>query len=320
MEATDGVLRGRVRGRDGSPLRNAVLRVSWLPQSAARRAETERATLPAYSTLVKADSAGHYVACGVPRDAQVFVVAADESRRSGVVAVRLVGRVVGRLDLVAADPGATAKIHGVVVRADRSPVAGALVGLRGVEGAEVRADTAGRFELDGVPQHSIQLRIRSIGLIAAEPVVAPTESPFDVGELEMRGVSAELEQVLVLGRVMSARQLEFEERRMIYVGEFYDEAFLTRLPALSAYNFPSTTVIPTQHDRYGVRIQLRSGMFMKCFPKFFIDGVMIGVPRDSYEEMALLRPAKRVEIYLSRYAPAQYADPNDCGAVVLWYR
>jgi hypothetical protein len=34
----------------------------------------------------------------------------------------------------------------------------------------------------------------------------------------------------------------------------------------------------------------------------------------------LLRTAQRIEIYRAQFAPAEFADPEGCGSIVIWTR
>jgi hypothetical protein len=67
------------------------------------------------------------------------------------------------------------------------------------------------------------------------------------------------------------------------------------------------------------RTQLRRGID-PCYPRFFIDGVDFGVPRDGVEEAELLRLAKRIEIHEASFMPGRFTDFNGCGVVLIWTR
>jgi len=326
LDQSVGVLQGNVVTASGRPASRAALRIQWVPTFVRPAPGRSRViTVPTPSILMNADSTGRFVACGVPREGEMVVVAAREDEATNEIRVRLVGQVLGRLDLRLGRPEIRSTISGRVVRTGGAPIAEARVQIIGDSLNVARTDADGRFTLGGVPRRSVQLQVRSLGLVASLPVLVPDAELTDIGEVEMKPVSADLEQMLVFGRLMTRDQLAFEERRAIYTGDFYDESYLERIPSISAYNFPSTTVKPAAHDRFGTRIQLRaaaSGLMGGgvCWPKFFVNGVMVGILRDSHEESQILRPAKRVEIYLARHSPAAYFDPDGCGAVVVWYR
>jgi hypothetical protein len=55
-----------------------------------------------------------------------------------------------------------------------------------------------------------------------------------------------------------------------------------------------------------------------CLPAYFVDGVQFGAIYDGVEEEALLRIAKRIEIYKSDEIPMEYLSASTCGLVFIW--
>src|SRR5690606_5629601 len=100
---------------------------------------------------------------------------------------------------------------------------------------------------------------------------------------------------------------------------FLDEADLTRFPMLSANILSAVSTKVRSSGGSSPRTLLRSAFSSgTCAPRFFVDGLDFGVPRDGFEEMSLYARAKRVEVYDGAYMPARYTDLNGCGVVLIW--
>jgi hypothetical protein len=196
-----------------------------------------------------------------------------------------------------------------------------------------------------VPERSTQLWVRVIGYTprTVDLVVAPPET--DIGDIRLDRVQ-ELPGRLIEGRLVSESEFLFEERRKSGVGVYFDSTWLSNLPRVTAAALASKTTMiragsmrtPNARATGGETVLLRSstmaGMLDGCNPRVYLDGVSIGsqsLPRSADPRghprggavtpeylQELLRLAKRIEVYQAQHAPAEFADPDGCGSLVIW--
>lgn len=310
LAATDGLLMGLVSGLDGVPRPGAIVRVTWT-QNGTADPEDRRADEVA-SARTRTD--GMYALCGVPRRADLRVVASHGGDSSGVVTLRLTGRVAARQDLAVAPGLETAVLVGRVLRATGEPVADATVTAVGDPGRTARTTSGGEFRIDSVPLRTTQLSVRASGLLPNVAVARPASGGqgFDLLDaVPLFPIDSDRTRVMVFGAAVSGEERAFEERRLIYRGAFFDADQLSRVHFVDASSLFSNDVAL----RRGSLIRL---VRSSCNPLLFVDGFAMSRQLDYYRELEMVRRARRIEIYEPRFMPEEFHDPLLCGSVVIW--
>jgi hypothetical protein len=240
-----------------------------------------------------------------------------------------------------ADRGLTTVVTGTVRtrRRDRS----IRVEVWGDTTRTVRVDSAGNFRIAGVPRRSGQLYVRAVGQVPRVVTIEPLGPTLDVGEIRLEDAAVALQAMTIRERELTRERLAFEERSRGAFGVFYDSAFLARAPRVTAALLASksTSVRPgvsvRATDIVGEIVVLRRPVNFayvdSCYPRIYLNGNYLSTqePKETlmgqYEAMIppdmmkeLLRTAKRIEIYEAQDAPAEFVDPEGCGAIVIWTR
>lgn len=330
--AAAGVLRGTVVDRRGD-YRSGVEVIAVWDEPLLRGGELVMDTRTAVDTT---DEVGTYTLCGVPIAGRGVLRAATGALRSGDIVFAPEGDAVIRRDLRIADATETSTVTGRVVG---RRVRGAAVELWGDTLRSVETDADGRFRLGGIPRRSGQLYLRAIGqtprLIAIDPL-GPT---LDIGEVTLEDLPVALQPMTIRERMLVRERLEFEERRKSGVGVFFDSTFLVSLPRVSARALAAESQLVragaqrSMAATVGEVVMLRSntvqGVTSDCYPRVWLNGTPQSSQRPlrggegmiTPDYMAqLLRTAKRIEVYQAAFAPAQFYDPDGCGALVIWTR
>ena len=308
-----GVLRGEIRDPDGSPRSGIFVGAVW--SEAILTAGGLGGQL--VGSIDTTDAAGFFSLCGVPRETDFFVRAGTDTLGTGDLSLSLHGRAAARHDLMIGDRRRTARLTGRVTTERGRPIPSVVVDVPGDTAHGERADSAGRFELDGLPQRTTQLFVRAIGFTPRLVIVDVGTDEIELPDIVLDPLPIELAEMRVVAEARTLEELGFRERQRSGRGIFIDEEALTRFPVISANVL---TMLGTGVRTTGgvwPRTMLRRGI-EPCFPRFFVDGVDFGVPRDGIEEADLLRLGKRIEIHEAAFMPARFTDFNGCGVVLIW--
>lgn len=318
-----GVLFGTVRNAvSGNPVRDAVVRVSWLrfrgrgPDGRARRADVVEESLDAVT-----DGSGVYYACGLPTSSDVTVRAlavldgAPDTLASGELAGEIGRRRIRRRDLLVGGRR-TGIVVAQVSGPDGAPLAGARV--HAGDGEPVTADVGGRALLHAVPTGTRAVAARRIGFAPGDVTVEVTEA--DTAHVRIR--LATVPQQLAAVRVRGVRRLvEVEQRARSGFGRLVTGEQLARSPTLHAVFRQVPGVRTTGSSiRFGVIGRQISAMGAgECMMSVYVDG-----RRGTMDELQLFAPADllAVEVYpRGIHAPQMYVRPEDmaaCGVVLVW--
>ena len=315
--ADSGFVYGTVReAKDGRPVGDAVVTLTWLELQARRR------TLEQYEWRADArtDRSGTYGICGVPLGATLRVWAAAESLSSGTIDV--VARRVQRRDLTlgALNDG---RGVGVVVGHVTDSAANPVVNARAIsDGLEVRTDDDGRFMMRDVPTGTRQLSLVAIGYAPAALVVDVAAGDTTVVSASMASVRT-LDVVNVRARTSYGHLIArgIEERRRVGLGYITDSttigshgtlaSLFAQAPAVRIRRAGTSFLV-----MFPVRVQRVPGENL-CMAAVWIDG------RASDQSfLNALRPDEiaAIEVY-SRFLilPMDFMGKNDgCGVIAVW--
>lgn len=311
-----GIVFGRTMASDGATrLAGAQVELQW------ERLEMRRDTIPKYDTrVVRSDSAGDYVVCGVQEFGPAGVIAVAPGLRSS--ALLLPGDVVPvrRADLLLGATADTARVlvEGIVQDTDGQPVPDATISIDGVL-ASVLSGADGRFRMANVPTGTRMLSARKVGLL---PYLAPLDVlDRGVGNLVVaveRGVTIEGVRITARSTVSRDRR-EFEERVRTGLGQVMDSTMLAKFPRLQSAlrQYPAVQVATANN---GIEFTLL-GRFgsggVRCRAYIYVDGVL-----ESSAYLALLPPENIAvtELFTSdAYAPARFRSLGDsCAVLLVW--
>jgi hypothetical protein len=320
LEAGQSILIGEVRGPGFVPRPGVGVNARWT-ETILGTGVFERRMVASADT---SDAAGMYALCGLPSGSEVALRAVgDGGTRSGEI-ILPVRDVAQRRDLVVSPPGTTGRVTGRVLGPGGTPIAAAVVAVGGDSSASVRAREDGGFTLEGIPRRSLQLVARAVGFVPALTDIQLTDAELGIDDIELARVPPELEAVIVEGRRVTARQLEFETRRRRGLGMFISDEQLARmpmptvtavaslLPRTRAVGAGSKTMLMLQRQSFG-----GGQITTTCNPRFYVDGYDNGY-LDAEEQEWLIRRAKRMEVYPAQTAPPRYNDFDGCGVVLIW--
>ncbi|MBT8489189.1 MAG: carboxypeptidase-like regulatory domain-containing protein [Gemmatimonadetes bacterium] len=219
-------------------------------------------------------------------------------------------------------------IRGWVLRADRTPIAGAAVLLRVEDGVLLARTTTGddgRFELDAVAGEGLVLHAEHLGFAAWEtaPFDLAADADLDV-LIQMQFAPIPLDELRVQARRQqnTRRLADFERRKELraFGGYFLEEGDIARRAASRPSNLvleaPGMTVrpVPGPFDRWIV-------MSGDCPATVYVDGVRINQMNASVDEYLELPRIAGVEVYpRAMSAPPQFmhGPGPECGTVLYW--
>ena len=310
-----GILRGELRDARSNAAAGIFVGAVWAQATIARSGVSNELI----GTVDTTDSAGAFALCGVPTGSTFLLRAGDDSFGTGELVIDI-GEVPMRFMELVVGPsaGSTSAVGRVTGGRDRV-LSNATVSVPGdtILGARVGAD--GRFVVNALPPRSTQLFIRAIGFMPKYQLMNGAADALELGDVALTPVAQELAERRITARATSLEQLEFRQRQETGLGIFLDEERLARYPTISATSLANESItIRTTGGRYP-RTQLRRGADT-CLPRFFLDGVDWGIPRDGVEEGVIIRNAVRIEVYEAAFMPARYTDFNGCGVVLVWTR
>jgi len=335
--ATEGLLVGQLRDRNGVPRSDVTVRATWT-RSTLRAGATQHEPREVTAT---SEARGRYVLCGLPvgdglvADGETVVTRSPVSLRaqggavaSGAVTVTADSTWLRRRDLVVSRAADRTRLGGRVVDHLNRPIAGATVLVPGSDSLVARTTESGAWVLDGVPLHSLELSVRAIGYLPADVPLDPVAGRLTAGELRLDPLPQYLDPVVVRGRRVPSSEAAFEDRRRsLAFGTFLDSTTLKRQPVVT----PDFLAHRGKRARVAggtIALESNSGFAAlgTCFPRWFVDGVdygkVYGAARRAIAgiQNEVLRAAVRIEIYNAALAPAEFADFDGCGAVVVWTR
>ncbi len=350
-----GVIIGRVRDVDDqSSLPNASVSTEWTEFTL----DAGRMTRRRASATARSNAAGVYLLCGVPIQMTLDVRSGMAGSIAGPTSTLVDARLIGRLDfaisrrdsaardimrsdsaagavgaagaVVAATPGGTASLRGVVRDGDGRPLRDALVGVFGTQ-RSARTGSAGTFGIEGIPAGTRTVEVRSIGW-------QPLTFSMDFMTNAARDTSVSLGRhaqvlraVTVLGRGTraSADANGFEARRQEHVGHFITQEDIARQPAFDLIDVLAG--IPGVHIEYGKKgfptpyVHGTGSGF--CVPNFFLDNMPFQVDADApFADLNGMVPPETIigiEVYSSAsMIPPQYdkSSSTQCGSIVIWTR
>lgn len=317
MDADRGLVVGEVRDARGLPAAGAIIAARWSELVVGGAGPTAPVEYVAADTT---GPDGRFGLCGMRERSEVLVFGRHpDGRRTGTL-VLTVDPAVYAHDLVLGDAAQGVRVRGRVVNTGGAPVPRAdVLGSLATAGA-VRSDSLGRFEL-ATEAGSRQLVVRALGFAAALVDVRASAPQTDLGDIVLQPAPTLLDTMVIRARAMTREEAEFEYRRRTATGGFLTEEQLRRLPAITPNTVAalspgwvrgSASIAGSWGDIYFTRgIEL-------CKPRLFVNGFDWGERTSADEIRGLLQMAKRIEMYRAAFAPAEFADFNGCGALVVW--
>ncbi len=236
----------------------------------------------------------------------------------------------------------------VLVDSLERPIADAEVELVGTP-FRTRSDSAGRFNLRGVPVGAYRLQLRAVGYAPLVLDVQLTAEGLEGVEALLRPVAQELERVRIRASLTpTARHLiDFENRRKFGIGTFLDSTRLWAYGGPQAWYRAITAEVPGMRAMaYGGSLALargsrgptslskpmpagdggdqRRGAQKACYLRVIIDG-QIRYNTNVGETLFDVSnydgpPIVAAEVYSTAQLPAEFNRLSDysCGAIVLW--
>ena len=311
-----GIVFGRTMAADGSTrLGGAQVELQW--ETTELRADT----MPRYKTrVVRSDSAGDYVVCGVQEFGPAGVIAVAPTVRSA--ALLLPGDVVpirrANLMLGTTDIASRTSVQGTVQDAEGQPVSDAMITIDGVE-SSARSGADGRFRVAGVPTGTRMLSVRKVGIL---PYLAPidvlTRGVAAYTVMVERGVTIEGVRITAR-RSVSRDRREFEERARAGIGKVMDSTTIMQFPRLqSALRQYPALQVATANNGIDFTLLGRFGSGgVRCRAYIYVDGVV-----ESSAYLAVLPPENiaAMELFNSdALAPVRFRPlGNSCAVLLVW--
>lgn len=260
------------------------------------------------------------------------------------------------LAIMATEAGAQGEIAGRVMTRDslRRPVAGAEAGLPALRLGAV-TDSSGRYRLKGIPRGTHLLVMRAIGFrpessnvtIDGDEVVS-----WDVA-LSQESPTALPERVITAPEQVTARLVEFTERRKAGTGHFIERSQLVKAEGGLRQTGDFISTVPGVVVRRGSnkiwvasgravgtgcafcsmsasalnRADFAAGARPACFMDVYLDGAMVfdsRRPGDGLFDVNSVPPEHigGIEVYTSAaQVPAKYnRTGGGCGVLLIWTR
>ena len=215
-----------------------------------------------------------------------------------------------------------ATVSGSLLNHDsRTPIVGAHVAVLGT-GLGVNSDTAGRFELRGVPAGVRVLQARAVGYVVASWVVELGEGQILRQIFELAPRAIEVEAVTVTARDEGNNwrtEAGFEHRRLHGRGFFITRQQIQQRQAQNVSDLLRSVpgVMTTCRGRNCTVQMLRSTR--QCSPEYFLDGYPATFATGASFPIS---PAaiRGVEIYRDEFeVPAEFQRSNlRCGVIAIW--
>lgn len=213
---------------------------------------------------------------------------------------------------------AVGTIRGKVVDAEiGDPLPGAVIRIKGLPNAT--SDTAGRFEITGVPAGDAEVTIQVLGYETRKWKVGLSGGQNVDKTFPMEFTGEKLPEMVVTARAdkLVPRYVEFERRRDRGLGAYL------RWDEIKRKNF--NTVGEAARSIRGVRMNciqedftcyVRMSRTPNCNPQWWVDGVNVS----SFHESTPIRDIYGIEIYRGPgEVPGEFSGSNaGCGVIVLW--
>ncbi|MEO8560539.1 MAG: carboxypeptidase regulatory-like domain-containing protein [bacterium] len=297
----------------------------------------------------EADDAGRFVACGLPTNVPLAILATSGTTRSGEVELIVPETGVLERDLLIAEPMAAsdsapsgvasvalvqpaparryARLTGHVRREARDERVSAQVAIRGSDGAERMAvtDADGAFALDELPAGTRMLEVRAIGYQPKHVVVDLVAGETTALDVVLDNHVPVLDTLRVRAREPERDWTGFTERSRGPFGSFMNEARIKSMRLTTATDLlrtmPGVQIIPTVSARGGIITTRGANLFnTPCMPDVYVDGVQVPDGAASLDLYARPTELVGIELYVDMASvPVQY-HRGACGAVVVWTR
>ncbi|HEX5072485.1 MAG TPA: carboxypeptidase-like regulatory domain-containing protein [Gemmatimonadaceae bacterium] len=330
-----GLFLGYVRGADDSmPRPDAKLVLRWVDFVIRKKSiGREVSTIEASS-----GPSGLAAACGVPLGTPILVQAASADDSSGAFEITLPSSGLYHRDVFVAPLRRTlvattdslpavallsgaGRVRGRVMGATGRPISDATVTVWGTA-VETVTNQSGEFALGNLPGGTHTLEARALGF-------APSRQPVDIvsgtagdAAVELTNLGIMLDTIRVVSQRVFTRGLaDFERRKRMGFGRFFDEAEIGRrnpivltdlLRALSG-----VYVVPGQSGGDDVLMRGDRGT---CRPDLVIDGVRhVNDATFPVNTLVWASQLRAVEVYSrSTSVPMEFQSMTGCGAIVVW--
>jgi hypothetical protein len=311
-----GVLFGATYDSDFAGVPRLEVAAFW--QEAILRPNGIRAEIVAAADTT--NDAGGFVLCGIPRGGLVALRAGTAETGAELLEVGFRDRGLLRLDIAVGPAARRATIAGRVVDEAGVEIEGAVVVSVSFASVGTRTDHRGAFLLEGAPGRGSQLRVRKLGYEPRTVTLAVTSDRVETGTLVLRQLPPLLAEVIVSAAPISANRLAFEQRMRSGRGTFLTDSQVSRMPRIGARELVvrTTGLRSTPGPKPRLMMARDAHSSRPCQPVYFLDGSQFGSPFDGAEEEAVLRLAKRIEIYKYDEIPMEYLSASTCGLVFIW--
>jgi len=211
-----------------------------------------------------------------------------------------------------------ALIGSLVDRLTRRPVEGARVSVLGTPlGAST--DTAGRFDMSGVPAGIRVVQIRAIGYTISSWVVDLAEGQTLRQTFELEGRALRVDSIAVEAAQPDGWRSEggFDRRRARGGGWFITHEDILNRRAETVSDLMRTVPGVMTVCRGRTCTLTMSETTRPCSPEYFLDGFPATF---STGPSFPINQIRGVEIYISRFSvPAEFQRPNlQCGVIAIW--
>lgn len=334
-----GLVTGRVLTATSTPApRGTKVFLEWTDSTSQKLLESST------------DTAGVYLACGVPRRAAIRIRAAVDTLESKVGETGLGSERFARFDISLTEriePGAS--FSGTVVDSARGPIAGVEVTIADLAKTAF-TDGAGRFRIGGIPAGEHRVVSRHIGYGMLETNLAFGANRRVERTIHLTKVTT-LDSVVVTDRLVARMMADFEENRKLGLGHFFTRDDLekqkNRMLADILREAPGVTIVSgignhawmgggrayrtfsarTGIDAVDAALGAKQGV---CYAAVYWDGVRVyqpntptGIPKPLFD-LSSIRPdqIEAIEYYAGpAQTPAKYSDLNSaCGVLVIHSR
>lgn len=206
----------------------------------------------------------------------------------------------------------------LVDRLTHRPVEGARVNILGTT-LGTSSDTAGRFNVPGVPAGVRVIQVRAIGYVISSWVVDLAEGQTLNQIFELEGRALQVDSLSVSAQPVESWRTEagFDARRERGGGWFitHDDILRRRAENLGELMRTVPGVLMTCRFR-SCSVVMEEGS-KPCQPEYFLDGFPASNSTGPSFPLAQIRG---VEIYNSRFSvPSEFQRPNlQCGIIAIW--
>jgi hypothetical protein len=335
-----GMMYGTVRAANiDAPLDSTLVTFEWTEDRIVK-GKLVRDPVP---VSFRADAEGRFVACDLPRDRRMRVMASRGVDASGDIEIALPpSGVIARdfLIAIAALPGGApttpaakprATVRGRIVGADNAVPRAAQFLFRQTD-ESFRIDSTGRFTYTAAPLGTQTIEIRAIGYSPYRAQLDLRAGETAVLELTLPIVSQQLDRVLVRAdRMFDAEARGVQARFAGGMGQFLDaETIRTKaVPFVSDALLGMNGVRLVRATGYNQTIRMFRASGGECDAVLFVDGQRVlqstgarsALGDVSLDDVVTRDDVAAIEVYTrATEIPAQYLDLSGCGAVVVWTR